>query len=442
MHLNRRFFLRSTGALAAYLGVAPLNVLAAVGRPNLIRPTVAKGKTLVVIFLRGGADGLNLVIPHGDENYAKLRPTIAIPNPAAAGDASTKAIDLDGFYGLHPRLAPIAPYFDEGLAVAAHAVGYDQNTRSHFEEQDTWETGIVGNTVGSDGWVNRHLATSEGRGVIRAVSIGDNLPRILHGPAAAYAIRGLEDLGMSSKGVDPEKVTAALEHAYCTPEPAAHKSATQNARDLLDMTAHNTLEGLAQLKAVTAQKYEPVKPYPKTDIGNKLLQMARLIKADIGLEVGEIDYGGWDTHQYQGRGSDGQFANLAGYLADALAAFRADLGDKMDDVLVVTLTDFGRTAAENGTTGTDHGWANCMLLMGGPVAAANKAADAGGKPRKVVTTGKWPGLAPDQLHQKRDLLHTTDFRDVLCELVRVHLGNPHLETVLPQHEFKKVGLIA
>ena len=349
-------------------------------------------------------------------------------------DAAARAIDLDGFYGLHPRLAPIALLFDSGLLVAAHAVGYDKNTRSHFEEQDTWETGIVGNTVASDGWVNRHLATSEGRGIIRAVSIGDNLPRILHGPAAAYAIRGLDDLGMNSKGVDPAKVAAALEHAYCTPTPESHKDATQNARDLLNSTAKNTLDGLDQLKAVTAVKYEPIKPYPKTDIGSKLLQMARLIKADVGLEVGEIDYGGWDTHNNQGRGTQGQFADLAGNLADALAAFQADLAERMDDVLVVTLTDFGRTAAENGTTGTDHGWANCMLLMGGPVAAANKAE---GKPRKVVTSGPWPGLASDQLHQKRDLLNTTDFRDVLCELVRVHLGNPHLETVLPEHEFKQ-----
>lgn len=438
MHLTRRFFLQSTGALAAYLGVAPLDLFAASGKPGLLAPTVVEGKTLVVIFLRGGADGLNLVVPHGDPNYAKIRPTIAIPGPAAP-DEKNRVIDLDGFYGLHPRLAPLAPMFNEGLAVAAHAVGYDKNTRSHFEEQDTWETGIVGNTVGSDGWVNRHLATSQGRGLIRAVSIGDSLPRILHGPAAAFAIRGLDDLGMNSKGVDPAKVASALEHAYCTPTPAAHKDATSNARDLLNSTARNTLDGLEQLKKVTAHKYEPVTPYPKTDIGNKLLQMARLIKADVGLEVGEIDYGGWDTHQNQGRGADGQFATLVGYLADALAAFRTDLGDKMDDVLVVTLTDFGRTAAENGTTGTDHGWANCMLLMGGPVARGNKEAE---KARKVVTTGEWPGLGPEQLHQKRDLLHTTDFRDVLCELVRVHLGNPHLETVLPQHEFKRVGLIA
>jgi uncharacterized protein (DUF1501 family) len=164
-----------------------------------------------------------------------------------------------------------------------------------------------------------------------------------------------------------------------------------------------------------------------------------LIKADVGMEVAEIDLGGWDTHQAQG-GAAGAQANLAQQVGDALAAFAADLEEKMNEVVVVTLTDFGRTAAENGTFGTDHGWANCMFLLGGPVARANAQARSAGKPRKVVTD--WPGLAPDQLHQKRDLAHTTDFRDVLGEIVKVHLGNEQLQAVLPQHEFKPVGLVA
>jgi uncharacterized protein (DUF1501 family) len=433
MHLNRRFFLKSTGALAAYLGVAPLNALAAAGRPGTPLASVTRGKTLVVIFLRGGADGLNLVVPYGDPAYAKLRPTLAIPAPQQGNNGS--AIDLDGFFGLHPRLAPIAPLFDSGLAVAAHAVGYDKNTRSHFEEQDTWETGITGNTIGSDGWVNRHLATSQGDGILRAVAIGDTLPRIMHGKAPAYALRGIEDMAFSTKGADPAKVAAALEHAYCTPKPAREHGAS--ARDLLDATARTTLQGLNQLQSIVAEEYKPLAEYPNTEIGRKLLQMARLIKANVGLEVGEVDYGGWDTHQNQGRGPVGEYANLVGNLADALAAFAKDLAERMDDVVVVTLTDFGRTAQENGTMGTDHGWANALLVLGGPVAKASAAAD---KPRKVVT--KWPGLAPDQLHEQRDLLHTTDFRDVLSELVQAHLGNPHLKTVLPNHEFRPVGLVA
>jgi uncharacterized protein (DUF1501 family) len=432
MHLTRRFFLQSSGMLSAYVGVAPLEALARAGADGVAPATVARGKTLVVIFLRGGADGLNLVVPHGDPAYARLRRSIAIREP---GPGNGRVIDLDGHFGLHPRLAPLKPLFDSKLAVAAHAVGYDQSTRSHFEEQDVWETGIIGNTVNSDGWVNRHLLTSTGAGRVRAVAIGDTLPRILHGRAPAYAVRGVEDLTLPAArgGGDVDRVTAALEHAYCTPPPA-HRTA---AEDLLAQTAGTTLEGMRELRAMTEQEYAPRAEYPNTDLGRRLMQVARLIRADVGLEVAEVDFGGWDTHQNQGAGGGGTLGNLAGQLATALAAFTRDLEDRMDDVLVVTLTDFGRTAAENGTGGTDHGWANCMFLVGGPVRRGHEAAAA---PRHVVT--RWPGLAPDQLHQGRDLLHTTDFRDVLAELVRVHLGNPNLEAVLPDRTFERVGLIA
>lgn len=434
MNLTRRFFLQSSGALALYLGVGPsLGLAKTLALPKV---DVKPSKTLVVIFLRGGADGLNIVVPHGDAEYYKLRPTINISEPSRKQPAQS-AIDLDGFFGLHPRLEAIKTHFDSGLAVAAHAVGYDRNTRSHFEEQDTWETGITGNTVASDGWLNRHLATSSGTGTIRAVSIGDNLPRILHGRASAYAVRGLDDLVLPGGKAGAERIAAALEHAYTTPSPSRVAEAA-GATELLHSTAGITLEGMKQLQALTKEKYVPGAEYPKNDLGGRLMQVARLIKSNVGLEVAEVDFGGWDTHNNQG-GAGGAQANLIGQLGDALGAFAKDLGDKMDDVVVVTLTDFGRTAAENGTYGTDHGWANCMLLLGGPVMAANKAAAKDGKERKVVSA--WPGLAPDQLHQKRDLLHTTDFRDVLGELVRVHLGNPNLEKVLPQHTFKPVGLV-
>ncbi|MFG0329783.1 MAG: DUF1501 domain-containing protein [Phycisphaerales bacterium] len=429
MRLTRRFFLKSTGALAAYLGIAPLELF---GATRLVR-RVTKGKTLVVIFLRGGADGLNLVVPHGDAHYHTLRRSIALPRPGAGDQA---ALDLDGFFGLHPRMGSLAPAFESGLAVAAHAVGYDHNTRSHFEEQDVWETGVIGNTINSDGWLNRHLATSEGHGRIRAVAVGDSLPRILHGKSAAYAIRGVDDLAMPApRGGNNEALVAGLEHAYR--ESAMGQAA--DATDLLAQTAGVTLDGVEQLKSLAGQKYEPRVPYPNTPLAQRLMHVARLIRADVGLEVAEVDLGGWDTHSNQGQAAGGQFGNLAEQLSTAVAAFLSDLEDRMDDVVVVTLTDFGRTAAENGTAGTDHGWANCMLLAGGPVARANALAAQNGAARKVVAN--WPGLAPDQLHEGRDLLNTTDFRDVLAELVRVHLGNDNLERVLPDHEFKRVGLV-
>ena len=451
MNVTRRFFLKSSAALAAtYCAVNPARLLAEVGLDpdNLL--TVRKNKTLVAVFLRGGMDGLNFVAPFKDPGYRKLRKNIALADPGKPGGV----LDLDGFFGLHPRASALAPYFEKGQAVALQAVGYDRNTRSHFEEQDTWETGVSGNTLSSDGWLNRHLVTSQGHGPIRAVSIGDSLPRILRGKAPAFAVRGITDLGLfpaDQKGIDPtgqSRIAAALEHAYCcdprivAAAQAAHAAPPTlpgdegSARDLLSQTAHTTFEGIAELKAITARPYTPAAKYPTSDFGRKLEQVARLIKAGIGLEVVEVDYGGWDTHQNQG-GADsagGQYGNLVGGLADGLAAFATDLENHLDDVLVVTLSDFGRTAAENGTSGTDHGWANCMFALGGPVLAASPNGA-----RHVI--GNWPGLSVEQLHEKRDLLHTTDFRDVLGEIVGAHLGNPNLKTILPSHDFKRVGLV-
>jgi len=428
MKLTRRFFLQSSGALFAYCGAAPLKALGdAVASGTAAE--VARGRTIVVVFLRGGIDGLNFVVPYGDPAYADLRPSLKVARPGKDGGGH----DLDGFFALHPRAESLMHWHRKGLLAAAHAVGYDHNTRSHFEEQDRWETGIIGNTVSSDGWLNRHLLTSEGHGPVRAIALGGNLPRILRGDAPAYAIRGLDDLGLpGGKGGPTEqaRVAAALEHAYqCDPQ-----AVRPQALDLLSQTAGSTLEGIELIGGVTASPYEPAASYPDTGLARQLAQAARLIKANVGLEVIEIDYGGWDTHENQGGGPGGNFGDKVATLADAAAAFAQDLGDKLHDVLLLTLSDFGRAARENGNRGTDHGWGNCMLALGGPVAHAGNH-DA----RPVV--GTWPGLGPDQLHQKRDLLHTTDFRDVLAEVVRVHLGNPNLQRVLPNHTFKPVGLV-
>ncbi len=430
MHLTRRYFLRSSGAACAYLGVAPNLALGALG----IRPRRVRAKrTLVVIFLRGGADGLNLVVPHADPHYYRLRRSIAQARP---GQAEQSSIDLDGRFGLHPRLAALMPWFQSGHAVALHAVGYDKNTRSHFEEQDVWETGVIGNTVGSDGWLNRHLATSEGFGPVRAVSIGDTLPRILHGKAPAFAIRGVEDLMLPGSPEDRRHLIAALEHAYRV-DPA---KARPDAVDLVHDAGTTTLQGVSELTRRVAEDSRPSAAYPENEFSRRLAQVARLIKADIGLEVAEVDLGGWDTHANQGQGSGGAFGTLAQTLATGVDAFCRDLGDRLEDTLIVTLTDFGRTAAENGTRGTDHGWANCMFLLGGAVREGHRASGRPAESRRVICD--WPGLAPDQLHEGRDLLHTTDFRDVLAELVRVHLGNDNLERLLPDHRFRRLGLLA
>lgn len=429
MKLSRRFFLQSSGALLAYCGVAPLRALGAAG--ELATQQVTRGKTLVCIFLRGGVDGLNWIVPYADPGYVELRRSLRIETPGKDDGCH----DIDGFFGLHPRAGAMMPLFDEGLAVGAHAVGYDKNTRSHFEEQDTWETGVTGNTLGSDGWLNRHLLTSQGHGPVRAVALGSTLPRILRGDAPAYAVRGLADLGLPKQAGDSDAVAAALEHAY-HPE-AMGRSA--DAIDLVHRSGTDTLEGMKVIQKIADQPYEPAADYPKGELGDQLRAAARLIKSDIGLEVIEIDYGGWDTHNNQGAVTGG-YGDRMQTLAESLVAFRKDLGDRIGDTLVLTLSDFGRTAEENGTRGTDHGWANAMMLMGGPVMGAGELAGVGSdKRRKVVT--QWPGLMPDQLHQKRDLAHTTDFRDVLAEVVGAHLGNENLTKVIPNHEHKPVGLL-
>jgi uncharacterized protein (DUF1501 family) len=424
MELTRRYFLKSTGALAAYCGCSPLHLFGAQQSLLTNKSSVTAGKTLVAIFLRGGTDGLNLVVPHGDENYYKSRKSIAINRPGAENGA----LDIDGFFGLHPAASALSPLFQSGTFQALHAVGYDRNTRSHFEEQDVWETGVIGNTVNSDGWLNRHLQTSTGDGIVRALSIGDSLPRILHGRASAYAVRGIKDLALPDMKMPSDKIQAALEHAYMP----AQRSDLSDSKDLVSQTGTLTLEGVKLLEKIISQPYQPGAEYPNNGFANKLKEVARLIKANIGLEVVEVDLGGWDTHNRQG-GFEGGFANNVKTLSEGIAAFTQDLGSHLDNTLILTMSDFGRTVKENGTQGTDHGWANCMFMGGGPVREVT-----GGKSAKVKT--EWPGLAKEQLYQKRDLLHTTDFRDVLSDVVKNHLGNPNLQKVLPGHDFKSLDL--
>lgn len=427
MQLTRRYFLKSSGALAVYCGVSPLRALAEANISGTTEPppiAVRPHQVLVAIFLRGGTDGLNFIVPFGDPDYAARRRSIAIPRPGAEGGA----LDLDGFFGLHPAAASLSPLFSDGTFRALHAVGYDHNTRSHFEEQDVWETGVIGNTLNSDGWLNRHLQTSTGSGIVRAISLGDSLPRILHGKAPSYAIRGLADLALPDMRESNTRVRAALEHAYRHAAP----DMLADGEELVRNTGALTLEGIRELEKITAAPYAPAATYPKSAFAKHLEEAARLIKSNIGIEVIEVELGGWDTHNRQG-GAQGDFANNVRTLSEAIAAFCQDLGPHLDQTLILTMSDFGRTASENGTGGTDHGWGNCLMLGGGPIRAR-------ALPKPVIAD--WPGLAPESLYQKRDLLHTIDFRDVLAEVVSHHLGNPHLAKVLPAHTFKSLGILA
>jgi len=421
MQPTRRQIIELTSALAA-LGITPI-LPAASPHPLPRRSRTQRNRTLVVVFLRGGIDGLNLIVPHGDPGYYAARNSIAVRRPGQANGA----IDLDGMFGLHPWAEPLKKHFDTGSMVALNAVGHGKNTRSHFEEEDVWETAMLESSVHSQGWLNRHLQLSEGHGPVRAVAIGDALPRILRGASPALALRGLDDLALGDDS-SFDATARALRKAYGS----SSDEARSGARGLLDAGGDATLDALRVLREATSRTAESRVSYPGQAFPRRMREVARLIRSDVGLELAVVDFGGWDTHQNQG-GVGGSYSQRVRQLAGGLDAFARDLDEGMEDVLVVTLSEFGRTAFQNGTGGTDHGWGNCLLAMGGSVQNVSAT------PRRVL--GQWPGLQRDQLHQGRDLMHTTDFRDVFAELLLHHLGSPDLERLLPGHQPRPVGLL-
>ncbi len=400
MKLTRRVFLKSGGV--AMLGMSTL--------PSFLRRVVAatpmpNRKKLIVLFQRGAADGLNVVVPFGEANYYKLRPTIAIPEPRRGGEAA--AIDLDGFFGLHPSLAPFEPLFKQQQLAIVHAAGSPDTTRSHFDAQDFMESGTPGVKATEDGWLNRTLqANPESHATpFRAVAMGANLPRTLRGAAPAIALPDVRQFQVIAQS---PVVEGGFEALYA-----------QTVDQALRGTGTETFEAIDLLRKANPSRFQPENgaEYPKNRFGQSLLQIAQMIKADIGLEVCFLDSGGWDNHVNEG-GVQGQLANLLRDLGQGLTAFHRDLGDRMADIGVVTMSEFGRTAHENGNRGTDHGHANCMFVMGGPV--------RGGK-----VYGRWPGLNKEQLYEGRDLALTTDFRIVLGEVIDHHLGNKDLKAAFP-----------
>jgi uncharacterized protein (DUF1501 family) len=366
-------------------------------------PTPRK-KVLVAIFQRGAVDGLNVVIPHGEKRYYEMRPTIAIPRPNGAPDT---AIDLDGMFGLHPSLSALKPIYDAGQLAIVEAVGSPDPTRSHFDAQDYMESGTPGRKATNDGWLNRALPSETGKlSPVRAISMGAALPRALRGHNDAVAINNLAEFQVKD-----------------APSSMGFESMYGNSADkVLNGTGRETFEAVKLMQSIQKHAYNPSNgaKYPGGRLGQSLMQIARLIKSDVGLEVAFTDVGGWDTHvnEVGAKPAQGQLANLLTDFGNSLAAFYTDLGDRIADVTVVTMSEFGRTAKENGNRGTDHGHANVMFAFGGGI--------KGGK-----VYGDWPGLDPEQLYENRDLNLTTDFRDVLGELVTRQLGNKNMATVFP-----------
>jgi uncharacterized protein (DUF1501 family) len=400
MSITRRVFVRNSAIAVVGTAAVPAFLSRAA---NAVQSLGIKNKRLVVIFQRGAADGLNIVVPHGEQAYYAMRPSINIPRNAV--------IDLDGFFGLHPSLSAFQPLWNQRQLAIVHAAGSPDPTRSHFDAQDFMESGTPGVKATDDGWLNRTLRSlpdTATNSAFRAIALGPSLPRILSGSEPAVALNNISDFGVGGNNPRATPISNTFEAMY-----------DQSVDSVLHGTGQETFEAVKMLKAADPSKYTPsaAADYPKGRFGDSLKQLAQLIKANLGVQVAFADIGGWDHHVNEGS-TQGQIANVLREFSQSLAAFWTDLGDLGEDTVVVTMSEFGRTARENGNRGTDHGHANVMFVIGGPV--------KGGR-----VYGRWPGLDQSQLYEGRDLAVTTDFRRVVGEAVYRHLGNKALGQVFP-----------
>ena len=409
--VSRRVFLKNGGLALVSLGFAP-EFLA-----RTAAASAARRKVLVTIFQRGAVDGLNMIVPFGERDYYAARPSIAIAPPGSGNGA---ALDLDGFFGMHPRLAPLKPLYDAGQLAVVHASGSHDGTRSHFDAQDYMETATPGVKSTRDGWLNRYLHAREHGSAtpFRAVALAPQLPRTLQGTAPAMAIGQIGQFGIRA-GMATERVETSFEAEY---------AAAANA--VLQQTGKEAFDAIRMLRSADPQRYTPANgaEYPRSGYGEALKQIAQLIKADVGLEVAFAESGNWDHHVNEGA-AVGQLAARLDDFARGLGALVKDLGDRMADVVILTMSEFGRAVEENGNRGTDHGHGNAMMIVGGGV--------RGGK-----VYGTWPGLAREQRYEGRDLAVTTDFRTVFAEVVRGHLNLSDANAVFPGFQGPtRVGVI-
>ena len=399
---SRRVFLKDGAFALVSLGFAP---------SFLARTAFAEGrgthpKQLIAIFQRGAVDGLNVVVPFGESEYYRARPSIAIERPNGGANA---AIDLDGFFGLNPRLQPLKSLWDARQLAIVHACGSPDATRSHFDAQDYMETATPGVKSTADGWLNRYLHSRpvEGATPFRAVALTGQMPRMLQGSSPALALSQIGQFGIRT-GSTTDSVNASFEALYAS---AADR--------VLNGTGREAFDAIKMMKTADPARYQPENgaEYPRSAFGQALRQIAQLIKSNVGVEVAFADVGGWDTHVNQGS-SQGQLATRLEDFARGLAALVADLGDRMAETVVLTMSEFGRAVRENGNRGTDHGHGNAMMVIGGGV--------HGGR-----VYGQWPGLSQERRFEGRDLAVTTDFRDVFGEIVVRHLGVRDPRAIFP-----------
>jgi uncharacterized protein (DUF1501 family) len=392
MSVNRRDFLKCAG-LAALPALAPRMVFAAEGN--------ASSDTVIVVFQRGGMDGLNALVPYGDSDYYRLRPTIAIAAPSPLAPAGS-AIDLDGFFGLHPAAAPLKPLYDAGRLGFVHAAGLKTRNRSHFDCMDMYERGSPALGEIYDGWINRYLQQNDPKETFGAIGVGRAVQSSLRGEAPVIGLANIAGFRINSRSNRPDDLNAMLGLLY-----DQDSLLSNNARQALDAVVE-----LAEARP-TANAVENGATYPNTGFGNQMREVAQLIKAGVGLRVACVDIGGWDHHE-----------NIATYigprldeLTRTLAAFDTDLGTRMANVTVITMTEFGRRARENASRGTDHGSASVMMALGGGVVGKRVIAD-------------WPGLKDQNLYNG-DLDVTIDYRSILSELIEKRMGGADLTEVFP-----------
>src|SRR5258705_10114205 len=385
--VSRRVFLKNGAFAFVSLGFAP----SFLSRTAFAAGPSGRSKQLIAIFQRGAVDGLSVVVPFGEADYYRARPSIAIPRPTSGENA---ALDLDGFFGFNPRLQALKPLWDRRQLAIVNACGSPDSTRSHFDAQDYMETATPGVKSTADGWLNRYLQArkAEESTPFRAVALTSQLPRMLQGTAPALAVSQLGQFGIRA-GQSSEAVGASFEAEYAAAADA-----------VLNGTGRDAFSAIKMLKTADPSKYEPANgaDYPRSAFGQSLRQIAQLTKSNVGLEVAFADVGGWDTHVNQGSGQ-GQLAGRLDDFSRSIAALVRDLGDCMADTVVLTMSEFGRAVNENGNRGTDHGHGNAMMIIGVGV--------RGGR-----VYGQWPGLPAEEPYEGPDLAVTPHLSRVFGEI--------------------------
>ena len=404
---SRRIFLRGASAAAVGIGFGPSLLMSRTAQ------AAVGDRVFVQVFIRGGVDTLNMVVPYGESAYYNIRGAIAIPRPGQSGGA----LRLDDTFGLHPSLSALMPLWNDGRLAIVDAVGNNELTRSHFDAQDFMETGTPANKSTTTGWLDRAIRMIPGGAVSEAVAFQSQLPRSFMGPEPVLVASNLTTFNLKVGASWRAEAEAALRGMYGSRQDAVGKVGRETF-EAIDTIVRSPVLSTAPANGAA---------YPVSSIGTSLRQAAAIIRAGLGTRTIFVSVGGaFDTHSGQLAAHQTELPRIG----DSLAAFAQDLGGLMDNVVLMMVSEFGRTAYVNGSAGTDHGSAKAVFVMGGGV--------RGGR-----MLGRWPGLADSQLYQVRDLASTTDFRDVYAEVARKHLGLTDMATLFPGYApGAGVGLLA